>query len=242
MIDVENKEIKKDEVKQKIGVIGIPHTGLFYWQTVMALLGLSYPANTIIKYHLIGSCLIYDARDKIFEFAEKENADWVFFMDSDMVIPNDILIKLDKHNVPMISGMAFKRTPPYQPCFYTKVEIKEDTHKPYCESPIQFPDKGILECQGLGMACCFIRKEVWKNTAHKVTEKCERTWFFPYPGVGEDLSFCLRARKAKHKMYVDLSINVGHISTVPITKEYFEIARDEHIKNNPKEMLYKEDL
>lgn len=230
---MEEKRIKK-------GVVGIPHTGLFNWQTVMSLLSLQFPKDHIIKYHMIGSCLIYDARDKIIEFAIKEEADWAFFLDSDMVLPNDTLIKLEKLNVPISTGMAFKRIPPFQPCFYTKVDINKETLEPYLESPIRFPEQGILECQGLGMACCMIRKEVWENSGEIINNK--KTWFFPYTSIGEDLSFCLRARKAGFKMYVDLSVNVGHVATIPIQKEHFIAARDEHFRKNPDEAIFREDI
>lgn len=239
--EVKQEEVKQEVKKPKKGIIGLPHTGTFPWQTDMSLLSLQFPEDHIIKYHLIGSCLVYDARDKVIEFAIKEDADWIFFLDSDMVPPSDILKKLVNMNVPIASGMAFKRTPPFQPCFYTRVEINKETHKPYLESPIDFPNEGILECQGVGMACCMIRREVWENCGEKLSDKLNQTWFFPYPGIGEDLSFCMRARRKGFKMFVDLSINVGHVSTVTIQKEHFIIARDEHFKNHPDEPLFKEE-
>lgn len=247
--EVKQEEVKTEEVKTEVkqepqkqlkGIIGLPHTGNFPWQTVMSILSLRMPENSLVKYHLIGSCLVYDARDKVIEFAMKEDADWIFFLDSDMEIPCDTLQKLVALNVPIASGMAFKRTPPFQPCFYTKVEINKETHKPYLESPIDFPDTGIIECQGVGMACCLIRREVWENCAENISERI-KTWFFPYPGIGEDLSFCLRARKKGFKMYADLSINTGHVSQMQVKKEHFIFARDEHMKNNPNEPLFREE-
>jgi chaperonin GroEL (HSP60 family) len=49
-------------------------------------------------------------------------------------IPEDILIKfvntnLDGEELEMISGMCFKRTYPFQPCFYTKARINTETKK-----------------------------------------------------------------------------------------------------------------
>ena len=215
----------------KTGVIGIPHTGLFHWQTIMSLLSLRFPVNTQIHYHLIGSCLVYDARDNIVKFALENNADWLLFLDSDMVIPNDAVIKMAAHDVDMITGMAFKRTPPFQPCFYTKASITKD-YKPITESPIVFPDEGLVECQGFGMACCMIKMDVFK--------KINPPWFFPMPNIGEDLTFCIKARQAGFRMFCDLSINVGHVATIPIQKEHFIAARDQHAKENPNEPLFKE--
>lgn len=217
--------------KQQVGIIGIPHTGLFHWQTMMALLSIRMPQNTTVKYHFVGSCLVYDAREKIVEFAMNENADWLFFLDSDMVPPHDALVKLTDLNVPIATGMAFKRTPPFQPCFYTKVSIDKD-FKPKLESPIEFPDKGIIECQGFGMACALIRREVF--------EKVKKPYFFPFPNIGEDLSFCLRSRQAGFKMYCDLSIDCGHVSSMPIQKDHFKAAYQQYKENNKGEPLFSE--
>jgi hypothetical protein len=251
---IENNNINIDSSKQeaqqefdtKKGVIGIAHTGTFPWQTTMSLLSLQRPASTTIKYHLVGSCLVYDARDKIIEFALKEEADWVMFVDSDMVLPNNILTRftnliLEGKQVEMISGMAFKRIPPFQPCFYSKAYIDPETRKPVLESPIKFPDKGLIRCEGLGMACTYIDMNVIKRMKQAQEESGqEANYFFPFPGVGEDLTFCLRARKyAKVEMFTDLEISVGHVGEMVATKEHFFAARDAHEKSGNNEPLFK---
>ena len=230
----QQEEIKNSMTnnKQQLGIIGIPHMGLFHWQTIMSLLSLRMPNNTMVKYHFIGSSLVYDAREKIVEFAMNEKADWIFFLDSDMVPPHDILIKLTDLNVPMCTGMAFKRTPPFQPCFYTKVGVDKE-FKPQLESPVEFPLQGIIECQGFGMACALIRREVF--------EKVKKPYFFPFPNIGEDLSFCLRARQAGFKMYCDLSVDCGHVSSMPIQKDHFKAAYEQYKKENNGEPLFKEE-
>ena len=241
-----NKKVVIQDKDKKIqkGVIGIPHMGTFPWQTSMSFQSLRFPADTMIQYHYIGSCLIYDARDKLIEFAIEEKADWLMMIDSDMVVPNDALIKfantvLEGKPLDMVSGMAFKRTPPFQPCFYTKARINPETKKHELESPIDFPDSGLLPVEGFGMACTFMRMEAVKKIKQEINGK--PTWFFPLPGVGEDLSFCIRARMAGIKMYTDLSVNVGHVATMVVSKEHFIMARNDHMKNKPDEQLFKEE-
>lgn len=222
---------KKNEEKRKLGVIGTPHTGYFPWNTTMSFVSMKYPENTIVKYHSIGSSLIYDARESIVKYAEKENADWILFVDSDMVFQHDALVKmestvLNNEKPEIISGMCFKRTHPFQPCFYTKARINPETKKPHLESPIDFPNEGLIQCEGVGMAFCFIRMSAIK----KMKEKIKDPLFFPFPGVGEDLSFCIRARMAGVNIFTDLSLNIGHASMTTIYKEHFFMARDEHAK------------
>jgi hypothetical protein len=240
------KENKNKNIKTKVGVIGIPHMGTFPWQTVMSLLTLKRPENTIIKYHLIGSSLIYDARDNIVKYALKENADWIFFMDSDMVIPSNILVRftnlyLENKKVEMVSGMAFKRIPPYQPCFYSKVRFDKENKKPKLESPIEFPDKGLICCEGMGMACVYIDTNVIRKIKKMYEDKGqESNYFFPYPHLGEDLSFCYRARMAGVNMYTDLEIDVLHVGSMAVGKKNFILARDAHKKANTGKPLFQE--
>jgi hypothetical protein len=215
--------------------IGIPHTGLFHWQTISAILGLQIPKGYAVSYHLIGSCLVYDAREKIVEFAKNNDCKYILYLDSDMVPPNDMLFKMLEHlknpDIDIISGMAFKRTPPFQPCFYTKLQYDSKKFEPYLESPVEFPDVGLLPIQGAGMACCMIKTELFN--------KIKKPYFFPLPNLGEDLTFCYKARiEANAKMFCDLSIDTGHIAQMPISKDHFKACFEEYKKTkNPSQIF-----
>ncbi len=217
--------------------IGIPHTGLFHWQVLGSLLSLQLPKDTKIKYHLVGSCLIYEAREGIINFALKNECNYVLFLDSDMVLPSNALLKmvhaLNTTEANIITGTAFKRTPPFQPCFYTKLSYNPKEMKPILESPVEFPKTGLIPLQGLGMACCMMKTSIFKNI--------EKPYFFPLPNLGEDLTFCLKAKQKNIKMYVDLSIDVGHVTTMPVKQEHYRACYEEYKrKNTGKPFFYKE--
>jgi len=219
--------------------IGLPHVGMFGWQTTMALLSLKIPSEYSLVYHLVGSCLIYDAREKIVKFARDNNCKYTVMLDSDMVPPSDMLIKmvntLDDGKLDLVTGMAFKRTAPFQPCFYTKCDYDLDAQKPYLESPVEFPDKGFIPLAGVGLACCMMRTEIFDCIDQK---KKDKSYFFPLPNLGEDLTFCLIARKCGIKMAVDLSIDVGHVSNMAITKDHFIACYEEHKKINSSQAMF----
>jgi hypothetical protein len=223
------QEVLNMAVKEKRIVIGVPHMGLFNWQTVMAYIGLAYSKDVIAKWHFVGSCLVYDAREHIVDFMYQQDADYILFLDSDMVPPSDMLQKMLEADVPIITGMAFKRTPPFQPCFYTTVKINKNFEHTL-ESPVVFPKEGLMEIQGCGLACCLVKREVF--------DAIERPYFFPLPKIGEDLTFCLKARKKGFKMFVDLSIDVGHVAAMPIVREHFDLAYQEYQNSGNKEPLF----
>ena len=211
--------------------IGLPHTGTFPWNTVMSLLGLKLPAGFKAVYHMVGSCLIYDARQKIVDFARESNCKYIVMIDSDMVVPTDFLLKgigllEGKENIHVVTGTIFKRTPPFQPCFYTKVEYDMQAQKPRLESPVEFPDSGYIQLGGLGLACCVMKSSLFdvideKKSAHM------NGYFYPLPNMGEDLTFSLIARKCGAGLVCDLSIDVGHVSAMPIHVDHYKACYDE---------------
>lgn len=226
--------------------IGIPHTGTFPWQTTMSLIGMILPKGYTAVYHLVGSCLIYDAREKIVEFARSKKCKYILMLDSDMVPPKDMLLKMvkcldekEKENVDMVSGTIFKRTPPFQPCFYNKLEYDVENSKPTLESPIEFPDKGYIPLQGVGLAGCLIRTSIFDKIDKARTGKLKDKYFYPLPNLGEDLTFCLIANKFGH-ILLDLSIDIGHVSAMPITKDHFRSCYEEHKRLHPDKVIFEE--
>lgn len=224
--------------------IGLPHTGTFPWQTTMTLLGLKIPNGFKVVYHMVGNCLVYDAREKIVEYARQNNCKYTVMIDSDMVVPNDFLLKTvgnmeENKNIHVVTGTIFKRTPPFQPCFYTTVNYDINKQKPYLESPVEFPEKGLLPLAGMGMACCTIKNEIFDIIEAKKSKNMNG-FFFPLPNMGEDLTFSLVARKCGANFVCDLSIDVGHISEMPIHAEHYKACYQEWKDNNDGSPLFGE--
>ena len=227
--------------------VGIPHTGIFSWNTTSALLGLIIPNGWNVLYHMVGSCLVYDAREKIVQFAKDNKCKYVMMLDSDMTPPKDTLLKMvglleDKKEIDIVSGTIFKRTPPFQPCFYSTLEYNFDEQKPYLESPVEFPNEGLLPLAGVGLAGCLIRMSLFDRIDEKKTEKL-KSYFFPLPNMGEDLTFCITARKlANCKIVCALSINIGHVASMVIEKEHFQACYEEFkSKENGQTLFVDED-
>lgn len=222
--------------KERNICVAIPHTGWLNWQVFTSNISLQLPPNTRLKYNLVGNCLIYDARERMAEYAMAENCDYILYLDSDMVLPSDAIMKmvnvLESTDYEVVTGMAFKRIPPFQPCFYTKVTYDAKEMKPCLESPVEFPDEGLLQLQGAGMACCMLKTSVFKQIP--------KPWFYPLPNLGEDLTFCIKMKQAGIKMCVDLTIDVGHIAIFPVGKEHFTQCYNDYKASQTTEPLFRE--
>ena len=49
--------------------------------------------------------------------------------------------------------------------------------------------------------------------------------FSPINGLGEDLSFCHRARSIGYKIYVDPEIKLGHCGHYIVTEDFFNSCK-----------------
>lgn len=173
---------------------------------------------------LTQNSLVYDAREHLTDLFLKSNCDAIMFIDSDMTFHPESIDYLYRHNVPYVCAKAFKRVEPYQPCFYTTVR-QEANGEVYLESPIEYGE-GLLRIEGSGMACTLIRREVF--------EKIEKPYFFPKNGLGEDLSFCIKLKESGIDMFVDTTLQFGHLAQIPIMESHFKAYYEANKHKNEK--------
>jgi cellulose synthase/poly-beta-1,6-N-acetylglucosamine synthase-like glycosyltransferase len=154
----------------------------------------------------IGLSLVYVAREKAVEEFLSGDYDALLFIDSDMVVPVDLITRLVEADKDIVSGLAFRRVPPYEPCIFKKCDRISS------EFWFDYP-KGMTEIEGVGMACTLIKR--------KVFETLEKPYFFPMPKLGEDLAFCIRAKEQGFKIHCDTELICGHCNTEVITDAHY---------------------
>jgi hypothetical protein len=163
-------------------------------------------------FSMISNSLVYESREYIAEQFLKSDAEYLMFIDSDMTFHPASINYLLRHKKDFVTAKAFKRVPPYQPCFYTKVEYKDGV--PSLETPIEYGE-GLLKIEGSGLACALIHRSVF--------ERIEKPYFYPIGKMGEDLSFCLRMKENDIEMYCDTTIQFGHLGHHEVLEKDFKI-------------------
>lgn len=183
-------------------LIGVPNTGEIPSETVESLLYLRQPCECHVK--LVTGSLVYTARDNLSIIAVNHQFDYLLFIDSDMVFPKSALERLIEHDADIVTGMCTTKHSPYNPCVYRKIGQRGETEAFAEHETDVFRD--YFEIAGCGMAFCLIKVSVLKELF-----KTSRSCFEPLPGLGEDLSFCLRATQRGFKIYCDGTLKIGHI-------------------------------
>lgn len=168
----------------------------------------------------VGS-LVYNARNSLARQAIKAEADYVLWLDSDMVFSPDLLLRMMKvvedNDLDFLTALCFRRKPPYTPCLFDKLEVRQDGKGANYTALMSVPD-GLFEVGGCGFAGVLMSTEILMSVAAKF----EGRMFDPMPGFGEDVAFCWRARQCGYRLFCDSSIEMGHVGSCVVTRGYFE--------------------
>ncbi|MBR2653961.1 MAG: hypothetical protein IKD59_05330 [Lachnospiraceae bacterium] len=161
--------------------------------------------------------LIYNARNYLATMAIKNEIDYVLWLDSDMTFPPDLLQRLyeDRDKGDIITGIYYRRVAPYRPVLFDHLVITDDGG---CEwtNLDEYPE-GLFEIEGCGFGCVFMPTNIFMDVANKFGNM-----FSPIGGVGEDLSFCWRARQCGYNIVADSSIQCGHVGHYTVDKQFYE--------------------
>lgn len=188
---------------------------------------LQRAGDTVVGFE-VGS-LVYIARNNLARQAIKAEADYVLWLDSDMVFSPDLLQRMLKvcqeNDIDFLTGLAFRRKPPYTPCLFDKLE-KIDKGASYT-ALVSVPD-GRFKVGGCGFAGVLMSTDVLLS----VMAKFDGQMFEPMKGFGEDVAFCWRARQCGYDIWCDSDIELGHVGNCIVTRRFFDAYNEGNINGN----------
>ena len=148
--------------------------------------------------------LVYAARDRIACRAINQGYTHVLWIDADMVFTDDLLDSLQFCGKKFVSGICQSRRAGYHSVLFKNLDIN------HLERFEEYPTE-TFEVEGCGFGCVYIDVEILKDVQMKYG-----TCFLPMKEYGEDLAFCLRAKRMGHRIYAEPSAVLGHMSHIPI--------------------------
>lgn len=171
---------------------------------------------------LIGS-LIYESRNNLAKQAMQAKADYIMWLDSDMTFAPDTMTRLQQHmenGLDVVTGIYFRRRPPFTPTLFKELRRTDDPNVAEHANFDDYPQDSLFEIAGCGFGCVMTRVSVLEDVMLNYQD-----WFGPVCGLGEDLSFCLRARELGYKLWCDSSIKCGHIGQLVVDEDVFRSTR-----------------
>lgn len=149
---------------------------------------------------------IGDSRNLIVEHALEIGYDYIMWVDSDMILPKNTLMKLMGHDKDICSGVyAYKILGGENAVAKRFIKDKKDTYEDVPLKEIRSKET-LMEIDGVGFGCVLTKVDIFRNI--------KKPWFHYTPKMGEDIYFCRKAQKAGYKVYLDTSIKADHIGTV----------------------------
>lgn len=169
-----------------------------------------YPDNCVFRIH-------HDfARNDVVKDFLKSEADILWFLDSDVVPPPDVLdIVVNHHEEWELAGAPYPlfMVPAGQEIQHIVFSVYKHKGESGGFSLANIPNKGTGFVGGVGTGCMFIKKEVFNKLSQPYFE-------FKYKdstreiAVGEDLDFCAKVNDLGYRFFIDYSKVCKHYKNV----------------------------
>ena len=201
--------------------IGFPTTEeKLHKQFVWTFIAMEKPDYTLLL-PSFPSMNIAALRNDLVTQAIVDECDYLIMMDTDQIYPLDTVTKLLSHRKEIVGARVHRRYPPFDAI------LNRGTVSQYHHVPDEEVYSGkLIEVDATGCGCLCIDMRVF--------EKLEEPWFLETKGddgntIGEDIYFCANARDKGVSIFVDTSIDVGHISTMVVNESTYRLYKQ--IKN-----------
>lgn len=153
-------------------------------------------------------------------FLDKTSADWLWMLDADMVFTPDTLDQLlavvDPVNAPIVGALCFGGG--YTGSVFPTLYVYDEQQGLGTLS--DYPANELIEVDATGAACLMIHRRVLMKLAEvhaKPQWFAESVW--DGKEIGEDITFCIRARTAGFPVQVYTGLEVGHVKPAVLDSE-----------------------
>lgn len=145
-------------------------------------------------------------RNIIAKYAQENGFDYIMWVDSDMILPKNTLVRLLSHDKDIVSGVYS-----YKVLGNKEVVAKrfqDETREEYDNLTIKEikESSGLIEVDGFGFGCVLTKTSMF--------EKIPYPWFIYTQEMGEDIFFCRKAQNEGYKLWLDTDVICGHIGTI----------------------------
>lgn len=219
-------------IREKSLAICIPHTGEVTSEWCLRFKNLQLPVGSQV--FMSRGMPIDVTRESMVRAALAQGFEWIFFLDSDVIIPDGTFEKLFSHNQPLVNGMYKAKKPGgffWAAWIRTKIDDKTVAVTGEAFVPIASWEGRLIAVDVIGTGCMLVHRSVFEKImatypklplffwSKERAPELLKTMDLPDPlmtEVSEDFYFCLLAKKCGFQIIVDTEVKCGHISTVKI--------------------------
>lgn len=207
--------------------VGYAHGGMVHEPFLRSMLNawvFDHDRMRLIQgYFTSGGLYVAVNRNKVCEEFLKQDGEWLWMLDTDIVFPEDTLYRLLKlatdNDCQILSALYFGRLLSERNATQPIWLMESDTG--VYQTLAEFSAGHLYRVDCVGMGCCLIHRSVLERMK-EVFNKDEWIWFGhdtvtkkdgSVTHLGEDVTFCRRIRSLGIDIYGSSDVIVGHIKS-----------------------------
>jgi hypothetical protein len=197
--------------KKRLGLgLGIITRGTvsIKWMMHMNKLATMTPIGMFYKYITVEGLSWAEARNEVVRRAQKENFEWLLFIDDDVFLPEDAMRRLFNSRKDIVSGVYWTKSENEVPVIFEEMG----------KGPMyDFPIDEVFEIAGSGLGCCLINMKVFDEFDKAGIPYFKENWIMTLEdgsnikcSIGEDHYFFYHAKKLGFKAWADSGVLCDH--------------------------------
>jgi predicted SAM-dependent methyltransferase len=190
-------------------VVGIPSFGMLSTYFLQGRVSQQFPLVSSAVDKIVLNKPIADARNEIVEFALSQNAQYIFWLDDDVVAPPNAFLRLYNQQKDIINGVYWSKSNPPMPLLF-----RGHLKGPYWD----WHAGDLIEIDAAGNGLTLVKTDVYRKMQKEIGGPWYSVDYHSFVGVDgetpvantEDLYFYWKAKKAGYKVWADTSIQALH--------------------------------
>ena len=187
-------------------LIAVPTNKYVETDTMKSIYDLIVPEGYTTELQFFYGYQVDQIRNLIADWGK--NYDYVFNIDSDIILPSDTLVKMIRADKDIISGLYIQRKPDEH-----ILEVYQDNGRGGVENIPYWAieGRGVIPIASCGFGCVLIKGEVYRKI--KYPHFLYQSAIDHANTVSEDVYFCLKARRTGFTIWTDTNIQCEHIGS-----------------------------
>lgn len=189
-------------------VVGIPSFGMVSTYFLQSVKGQQFPLVSSATDKIVLNKPIADARNEIVEFALEQGANYIFWLDDDVIAPPDSFLRLYNHQKDIINGVYWSKSNPPMPLLF-----RNHLEGPYWDWHVG----DLIQIDAAGNGLTLVKTDVYKKISAELGGPWYSTEYSSFKGLTaspanntEDLYFYWKARQVGYEIWADTSVQAYH--------------------------------
>lgn len=192
--------------------VGIPSFGMVSTYFMQSRMSQQFPLVSSAIDKVVLNKPIAEARNEIVEFALQQGAQYLFWLDDDVIAPPDAFMKLYRHQKDVINGVYWSKSNPPMPLLF-----RDHLNGPYWDWHVG----DLIEIDAAGNGLTLVKMDVYRKISKELGDPWYSTDYSSFKNVSEsplnnteDIYFYWKAKKAGYKIWADTSVQALHYDKV----------------------------